>query len=119
MKKYILFACLAFTLTSCKKAAKSEENVSVTEVELPATESDKAVSSADSSETSNTLEQKIVKNGKLRFETTDFEKTADKIYTAVKKYKAQIQTDNEGKDYNSITRNIVVRVSNENRKYFT
>ena len=48
------------------------------------------------------------------FETNDFEKTADKIYTAVKKYKAQIQTDNEGKDYNSINRNVVVRVSNEN-----
>ena len=114
MKKYILFACLAFTLTSCKKAEKSEADVSVTEVELPATESDKAVSSANSSETSNASEQKIVKNGKLRFETTDFDKTANKIYTAVKKYKAQIQTDNEGKDYNSITRNIVVRVSNEN-----
>ncbi len=113
MKKYILFACLAFTLTSCKKAEKSEADVSVAEVELPATESDKAVSSADSTESKNTSEQKIVKNGKLRFETTDFEKTADKIYTAVKKYKGQIQTDNEVKDYNSITRNIVIRVSNE------
>ena len=114
MIKYILFACLAFTLTSCKKAEESKDEVSVTEVQMPATESDKAVSSSDSSESSTTSEQKIVKNGKLRFETTDFEKTADKIYFAVKKYKAQIQTDNEGKDYNSITRNIVIRVSNEN-----
>ena len=79
MKKYIILACLAFTLTSCKKAEKSEADVSVTEVELPATESDKAVSSANSSEIANASEQKIVKNGKLRFETTDFEKTADKI----------------------------------------
>src|SRR5690606_31151407 len=100
MKKYILFACLTFTLTSCKKAEKSEADVTVAEVALPATESDKAVSSADASESSNTPEQKIVKNGKLRFETTDLKKTADKIYTTVKKYKAQIQTDNEGKDYN-------------------
>ncbi len=114
MKKYLLFACLTFTLTSCKKTEESAEMISVSEVQMPATEAEKGISSTDSSESSNTSEQKIVKNAKLRFETVDFEKTADRIYTAVKKHKAQIQTDNEGKDYNSITRNIVIRVSNEN-----
>ena len=114
MRKYILFACFAFTLISCKKAEMTKDEISVTEIELPASTSDKAVSSPDSSESQKNSEQKIVKNGKLRFETTDFGKTANKIYTAVKKYKAQIQTDNEGKEYNSLTRNIVIRVSNEN-----
>lgn len=109
MKKYILIACLAFTLTSCKKDASfSKEEVSVVEMQSPEPQ---PVNNHDVSQNS---EQKIIKNGKLRFETADFEKTADKIYTAVKKYKAQIQSDNEGKDYNSITRNIVIRVSNEN-----
>jgi|SRR5690606_4887179 len=65
-------------------------------------------------ETPDVSEQKIIKNGRLRFETADLDKTSDQIYASVKKYNAQIQTDSEGKDYNSITRNIVIRVSNKN-----
>ena len=112
MKKYILFLCAVLSLTSCKKSeANYKEKASAVEVldiELPESEV------ADKAYSPEINEQKIIKNGKLRFETTDLDKTSNKIHTAVKKYKAQIQSDNEGKDYNSITRNIVIRVSNEN-----
>ncbi len=41
-------------------------------------------------------------------------KTATGIYAALKKYNGYIQLDNETKGYNEITRNIVIRVPNQN-----
>lgn len=56
------------------------------------------------------LEQKIIKNGNLRFQTSDLDKTTAQIFEAVSKHKAQIQEDREGKNYNSLYRNITIRV---------
>jgi len=57
------------------------------------------------------VQSKIIKNGKLSFETSDLEKTTTQVYELFKKYNVQVQSDNEGKDYqNSFYKNIVIRV---------
>lgn len=110
MKKYILLLCTVLTLVSCKKGeANYNEKSSATEVldvELPES------AAADKAPSPEVTEQKIIKNGKLRFETADLDKTANQIFLAVKKYKGQIQSDSESKGYNAVSRDMVIRVSN-------
>jgi len=59
------------------------------------------------------IEPKIIKNGNLRFETSDLDATYTKIKAAVGKYKATIQVDSEGGDYQSLYKNMTIRVPNE------
>ena len=61
---------------------------------------------------------KIIKEGNLRFETNDLDLTYKKIINALKKNNATIENDVEGKDNQSIFRNITVRVPNKNFDLF-
>lgn len=109
MKKYIVLCSLVLILASCKKSGESYAEASA--VELAEMETS---STADKVGETKVSEQKIIKNGRMRFEAQDLAKTSERIYSAVKKYHGQIQTDSEGKDYNTVTRTMVIRVSNEN-----
>jgi hypothetical protein len=60
------------------------------------------------------IEQKIIKSGDLRFETSDIEATHKTIQELVKKHKATVQNDSEGKDDYTIYRNLTLRIPNEN-----
>ena len=55
-------------------------------------------------------EAKIIKTANLAFESTDPDKTHQKILSLVTEHKGFIASDNAGKDYNRIYRNMVVRV---------
>ena len=59
-------------------------------------------------------EAKIIKNANLAFESADPEKTHKNILSLVAQNKGFIASDNAGKDYNRIYRNMVVRVPTEN-----
>jgi len=59
-------------------------------------------------------EQKIIKTGRLSFETQTPDATHQRILELTKQYKGFVQSDNSGKSYNRIFRNIVVRVPTEN-----
>lgn len=63
---------------------------------------------------SEEIEQKIIKSGDLRFETSDIEATHKTIQELVKKHKATVQNDSEGKDDYTIYRNLTLRIPNEN-----
>lgn len=63
-------------------------------------------------------EQKIIKEGNLRYETQDLQATYQQIISATKKHKAYIQSDEEGKDYNSLYRNLIVRLPSKNFDVF-
>lgn len=124
MKIVFLFLMLLLTFSSCKKAeVAAEENIS--DIKLPPKE-DMAASVADEKLSFNapqksddkTIEQKIIKTGNLRFETSDLETTYNQIQTAVKNYKGTIQNDTEGKDYQSVFKNITVRVPSKNFDLF-
>jgi hypothetical protein len=64
--------------------------------------------------TNEEIEQKIIKSGDLRFETSDIEATHKTIQKLVKKHKVTVQNDSEGKDDYTIYRNLTLRIPNEN-----
>lgn len=120
MKRILYLLSFSLIFISCKKAADETlyetDKTSVTEEAFAPTEAAKGVNEDLSTSNSSAIpiDQKIIKNGTLRFETADMNKTATKIYTALKGANGYIQLDNETKGYNEITRNIVIRVPNQN-----
>ncbi|PJJ10079.1 uncharacterized protein DUF4349 [Flavobacterium sp. 1] len=117
MKLKLIIALLIFAVLSCKKAeAEASQDSAITMVKLPAKKmisNDESISESPNIE-DKVIEQKIIKNGNLRFETDNLETTYDQIKIAVKKGKAFIQNDSEGKDYGTIYRRITVRIPNQN-----
>jgi len=111
------------SFSSCKKSEESALDQKIMAVKLPPKEDSAANSLYDKSVSqdkvdSNTIEQKIIKTGDIRFETNDLGETYNQLMTAVKKYNAIVQNDTEGKDYGSVFRKIIVRVPSKNFDLF-
>ncbi|WP_452230534.1 MULTISPECIES: DUF4349 domain-containing protein [unclassified Lacinutrix] len=56
------------------------------------------------------IEQKVIKESFLRFETQDLEKTYQEIFSFVNQNKGFIQEDNSSTSYNTITRSLIIRM---------
>ncbi len=63
-------------------------------------------------------EQKIIKTARLVYEASEIEATHTKIIQLANQYKGFVQSDNSGKSYNRIYRNMVIRVPTENFQAF-
>ncbi|SRX72567.1 DUF4349 domain-containing protein [Aequorivita antarctica] len=63
-------------------------------------------------------EQKIIKTARLAFETKDVEATHKKILQLASQYKGLVQSDNSGKDYNRIYKNLTIRIPTESFQPF-
>ncbi|MEZ4778077.1 MAG: DUF4349 domain-containing protein [Flavobacteriaceae bacterium] len=59
------------------------------------------------------IEQKIIKTAQLRFEASNPEETHKNILALTQQFKGFIQSDNAGKNYNQLYRNMVIRVPTE------
>jgi hypothetical protein len=124
MKSLLVAVLLLVFSTGCKKSEDKLASLSATEevasasepmaIKLPPKE-DRA---AGDSQSPTVYEQKIIKDGNLRFETPDLDETYARIAAAVRKHSAQIQNDVTGKDYESVFRNITVRIPNKNFDVF-
>jgi hypothetical protein len=118
MKQIIYFLLLLLVLTACKNEAKTEtaavETADAMALEAPL--GDKAVKEklTDAAYPS----QKIIKNADLRFETDNLKITGERIQAAVRKYRAQVQQDSEGKDDYSVNRTIIIRIPGNNFEAF-
>ena len=90
-----------------------ETEVAVEESDIPLLDSKEGAADfvADSEQE---IEQKIIKESNLRYETQDLQKTYQQVTAAIKKHNAYLQNDTEGKDYNSLYRNLTVRIPNAN-----
>lgn len=112
MKSILPVFLMLFFVIACKESY--DENLS------PATESAignlYSINEESKVETNfeSQTEQKIIKESNLRYETQDLEATYQQIIASVKKNKAYVQSDTEGKDYNSLYRTITVRIPNAN-----
>lgn len=100
-----------------------ESNTALNEtatVEIAAAEevSDKSNALADGNIPQQNIETKIIKTSNLRFETNDINESYSNIQKAINKNKATIQSDVTGKDYNSVYRNITVRIPSKNFDFF-
>lgn len=127
MKSIISCLALLLIIGGCNKNEEAEASydTKIMTVKLPPKESaagnyDSNSASTDSTATAEDgkIEPKIIKQGNLRFETNDLEKTYNQIRSAVKKHNGIVQHDTEGKDYESLFRNITVRVPSQNFDVF-
>lgn len=126
---FILSACLI--LVSCNQTkTETTEETAVRAMSLPAvknydtttTTEEVAPAEAAPDESPSYLvaqavdlpiEQKIIREARLRFETPDMDETYNKIVAATKNYGAQIQNDSETKEYNSVSRRLTIRIPNQ------
>lgn len=123
--KQILMGCMfLFFLFGCKKN-ESELSQNISELVVPSAQKEQADEVAfvkpelnKSEETTNTIQQKIVKTGNLRFETKDLNDTYNQILKSVKANGGSIQNDSEGKNYETVFRNLVVRIPSQNFDVF-
>ena len=117
MNKFLIFAACVM-LSSCyqTKTETTEEVVAPTE-EVAYAATDQAVNASEVAMPApavpdSTIEQKIIREANLRFQTTDMDETYQQVVAAAKKYKAQIQNDAETKEYNTLTRTLTIRIPN-------
>lgn len=117
MKTPIYYFALLLVLTGCKESINNAEVEEITTVELgepvAAARMEEPVNDAKVHQGVAYPVQKIIKNAKLRFESEDLSATAETVYKNVKKYRAQIQYDTEGKDEYSLTRTMTVRIPSQ------
>lgn len=111
MKTTFFSLLLVLALTGCKEEVVSEA-IMLEEPALASAPPSADVMDDKASSVSGVAypAQKIIKNATLRFESDDLSATADNIYNGVKKYKAQLQNDAEGKTNYSLTRTMTVRI---------
>lgn len=120
MKSIILFLLILFSFSSCKKQENFEDTVS--EVALPPKQVDQVkfvkpvVTNAK--EVTEEVEQKIIKEGNLRFETSDLNATYNQIQKNIIESNSTIQNDTEGNNYGSIFRKLIIRVPSQNFDVF-
>ncbi len=126
--KRILFSLLLFlSLFGCKEKAVEEVSaVRIAEMEMPAVEapaSEIAYAISDDKDQAPHMPEKpmtpkIIKTGDIRFQSDDLDATYQQLIAAVKKCNATIQNDSEGKNYEELFRNIIVRVPSQNFDVF-
>lgn len=69
-------------------------------------------------ESPEVAQQKIIKTAQLSFETKDLEATYNKITQLTNQYKGLVQSDNSGKSYNRVFKNLVIRIPTKNFQKF-
>ncbi|MEZ4852922.1 DUF4349 domain-containing protein [Flavobacterium sp.] len=115
MKKIGLIIMLFF-MVSCQEKSESVFYEKSEATEAVSSFADMAVAEEPqnniSIDNANT-QAKIIKTANLRFATTSLNESFASIQKVVNQYKASIQNDISGKDYNSIYRNITIRVPSQ------
>ena len=89
----------------------TSEEIVYDEMEVDAVSLSPPPTAAPSQET---IAQKIIKNGRLRFETQDLAKTRQRLMGIVQQYEGYVQNDNSGKNYNQTYQNFTIRIPTRN-----
>ena len=112
MKILIGIVWLVLTLPLACKNADSEEASVTMEASADAGSESKAMtlSMPGQKTTIEDQSQKIIREAHLRYKSDDIKLTYNQIITAAKKYQATVQNDAEGKDHESVFRNITLRI---------
>ncbi|MBF4464878.1 DUF4349 domain-containing protein [Flavobacterium sp. LC2016-12] len=122
MRYIFCFFCFVLILSGCNKSYDAKDTVmAVQTVKLPP-KNESAVydKSSDQSDPAappaikEKIEQKIIKEATLRFETDDLETTFNRIQNAATTNKARIINDSEGKDFATVFRNLTIKVPSQN-----
>lgn len=125
MRHIFFLSFLLLILSGCKKAnAVNDENYAIQTVQMPAKAStdsyDKSPSPSDAPppppppKVDEKIEQKIIKEATLKFETDNLENSFSQIKKAASTSKARIINDSEGKDFATLFRNLTIKVPSQN-----
>lgn len=122
MRQLFFLSLIVLIFSGCSKSYEPEASaISIQSVKLPAkAESVAYDKKADPSSpqppppVKEKIEQKIIKEATLRFETDNLENTFNQVQKAVSNNKARIINDSEGKDYGTVFRNLIVKVPSQN-----
>ena len=130
MKKRIVFFVVLILIFGCDKSresmAQSETvNISLPEKNKPSnnyTDTETVVDSAavatdepvEKNSNDQTIEPQIIKNANLSFETSDLSSTYKQVLAAVKKFNGIVQSDSDGKNEESLFRNLTIRIPSKN-----
>ena len=124
MRHIFFLSIFLLILVGCEKAeAVSEESYAIQTVQLPAKAENVAYDrKSDPSSpqppppprTDQQIEQKIIKEATLKFETDNLENSFNQIQKAASTSKARIINDSEGKDFATAFRNLTIKVPSQN-----
>ncbi len=119
----LLFLVLFFSCNSENKNPFGfKDKTANSEIMLPSYEgTENEVVEYDDATNENNLaeaEQKIIKNATIRFETNDMSKTRQAVLSLTQKLNGLVQNDYSGKEYNSLTQNLVIRIPTKNFQPF-
>lgn len=115
--RYIFFLVVfVLVLSGCSKSSEPADSaMSIQMVKLPAKAKEAYnISPPLSKPDEQKVEQKIIKEATLRFETDNLENTFKQIQKATATNRARIINDSEGKDYGTIYRNLTIKVPSQN-----
>ncbi len=130
MKKRIVFFVVLISIFGCDKSRESMAQAETVNISLP--EKNKTSNNYEDTETvldsaavatdepveknsnDKTIEPQIIKNANLSFETSDLSSTYNQVSVAVKKFNGIVQSDTEGKNEESLFRNLTIRISSKN-----
>jgi len=130
MRTLSLYLALLLIPMACKDAVSEDRMMSVSpteesveaaaeevvmEASIPPSPKEEAMMDAERDVSENasseeTIQPKIIKTGNLRFETPNLDESFAHVQQAIVKYKATVQNDESGKNYESVYRNIAIRV---------
>ncbi|BDU24097.1 DUF4349 domain-containing protein [Flavobacterium sp. GSB-24] len=125
MRHIFFLSFLFLILFGCKKAnAVNDEAYAIQSVQMPAKAEnvayDKKPSPNDAPppppppKVDEKIEQKIIKEATLKFETDNLENSFSQIQKAALTSKARIINDSEGKDFATVFRNLTIKVPSQN-----
>ena len=118
MRYIFCFFCFVLLLSGCNKSYEPEaSNMSIQTVNLPPKMESAAYDKSPEPAApaiKEKIEQKIIKEATLRFETDNLETAFNQIQKAVTTNKARIINDSEGKDFATVFRNLTVKVPSQN-----
>ena len=115
MRYIFCFFCFVLILSGCNKSYDSEETaMAIQTVKLPPKNESATYDKSPDPAIKEKIEQKIIKEATLRFETDNIETTFNQIQKASTTNKARIINDSEGKDFATVFRNLTVKVPSQN-----
>ena len=118
MRYFFCFFCFVLILSGCNKSYDSEETaMAIQTVKLPPKNESAAYDKSPDPAApaiKQKIEQKIIKEATLRFETNNLETSFNQIQKAAIINKARIINDSEGKDFATVFRNLTVKVPSQN-----
>lgn len=130
MKKRIVFFVVLILIFGCDKSRESMAQSETVNISLPEknktsnnyADTETVVDSAavatdepvEKNSNDQTIEPQIIKNANLSFETSDLSSTYKQVLAAVKKFNGIVQSDSEGKNEESLFRNLTIRIPSKN-----